>query len=152
MTTRTLLALAITIACSVGIAQAQAPVADFFSTTSLLDGQQLPAGTTIEAYDSDEVRCGYAEANSDGGFLIHVYGNDPMTSDIDEGAREGEMLQWRVSGVDVRAEDAQWIANLIGLFADLRWENGGAKEVQFEVRTTKTSAQSWSEMKSRYRE
>ena len=65
MTTRTLLALAITIACSVGIAQAQAPVADFFSTTSLLDGQQLPAGTTIEAYDSDEVRCGYAEANSE---------------------------------------------------------------------------------------
>ena len=110
MTKRTLLAVAIAIACGTGAAHAQAPVADFFSTTSLKDGQPLAAGTIIEAWDSEGIRCGYAEASPSGGFLIHVYGNDPMTPSIDEGAREGEMLEWRVSGVEVHPEDAQWIA------------------------------------------
>jgi hypothetical protein len=150
MTKRTILIVAIAIACGTSAAHAQAPVADFFSTTSLKDGQPLAAGTIIEAWDSEGIRCGYAEANASGGFLIHLYGNDPMTPSIDEGAREGEMLEWRVSGVNVQPEDAQWIANTIGLFADLRWENGSAKEIYLEVRTTKTTSESWGGMKSRY--
>ena len=89
MTKRTLLAVAIAIACGTGAAHAQAPVADFFSTTSLKDGQPLAPGTIIEAWDSEGIRCGYAETNPCGGSLIHVYGNAPMTQSIDEGAREG---------------------------------------------------------------
>ncbi len=151
MTQRTLLAVAIAVACGAGPAGAQVPVADFFSTTSFLDGQPLAAGTTIEAWDADGIRCGSAVANTSGGFLIHVYGDDPMTSSTDEGANEGEMLEWRVAGVGVRAEDAQWIANVIGAFADLRWENGAAKQIQLDVRTTGITPESWGGMKSRYR-
>jgi len=150
MTKGMLLVLA-ALACGAGAAGAQAPVADFFSTTSTLDGLPLAAGTVIEAWDSDGIRCGYAEANTSGGFLIHVYGNDPMTAGIDEGAQEGEMLEWRVAGVIVQPEDAQWIASFIGLFADPRWENGGAKEIQLDVHTTPVTADSWGGVKSRYR-
>lgn len=151
MTQRTLLVVAIAMACGAGAARAQVPVADFFSTTSFVDGQPLPAGTTIEAWDADGVRCGTAVANTSGGFLIHVYGDDPMTSTLDEGASEGEMLEWRVAGVPVRPLDAQWIANTIGAFADLRWENGAAKQIQLDVRTTEITTDSWGGMKSRYR-
>jgi hypothetical protein len=148
---KTLLATAFVLACGAGAANAQAPVADFYSTTSLMDGQSLPAGTTIEAYDSDGIRCGLAQANASGGFLVHVYGNDPMTPGIDEGAREGEVLSWKLAGADVRPEDAHWIANLIGLFADLRWENGAAKQIELEANTAAVQVQTWSDFKSRFR-
>lgn len=148
---RTILATAFVLACAAGAAQAQAPVADYFSTNSMKDGQVLAMGTAIEAYDSDGIRCGQATVNADGGFLIHVYGNDPMTPSIDEGAREGEMLHWKIDGADVSDADALWIANIIGLFSDMRWENGAAKQIQLELHTSAATPQSWSEMKERYR-
>lgn len=144
-------ALAIAAACVAGAAHAQAPVADYYSTTSLLDGEALPAGTRIEAYDSDDVRCGYAEANADGQFLIHVYGNDPMTPTVDEGAREGELLVWRLNGTDILPANATWITNLIGLFADLRFENGAAKEIQLLAITTGIEQEGWGDVKLLYR-
>ena len=85
-----------------GAAQAQAPVADYYSTTSKLNGVTLPAGTLIEAYDGQGVRCGLATANAGGGFLVHVYGNDPLTAGIDEGASEGETLTWKMADVTPR--------------------------------------------------
>jgi hypothetical protein len=151
MIKRTFLVAAIAIGCAAGAANAQAPVADFFSTSSQKDGQTMAAGTVIEAYDGDGIRCGYAEVNASGGFLMHVYGNDPMTPGIDEGAAEGEMLQWRVDGIEVPSEDAIWIANLIGLFTDLRWENGAAKEIRLDVRTTGAQTSNWSDVKALYR-
>lgn len=144
-------ALAVAAACVAGAAQAQAPVADYYSTTSLLDGQALPAGPRIEVFDSDDVRCGYAEANAQGHFLIHVYGNDPMTPAVDEGAREGEMLTWRLDSIDILPANAAWIANLVGLFADLRFENGAAKEIRLEAITSGIELECWSDVKTLYR-
>jgi hypothetical protein len=145
-----LIAIALVLACSAGAARAQAPVADFFSTTSTLNGDPIPAGTIIEAFDVDGIRCGYAEANAAGSFLIHVYGNDPMTPSIDEGAREGEMLSWKMNGRDVSIADTIWISNLIGMFADARWENGAAKEIRLDLRITKVTIQNWSDIKQIY--
>lgn len=139
-------ALAIVVLCA-GAASAQAPVADYFSTTSTYNGAPLPEGMTIEAYDQDGIRCGYAEANEDGSFLIHVYGNDPMTPQVDEGAREGEVLEWRVNGIPTDA--IEWLSNLIGLFADLRFENGAAKEVRFDT-IVPVGESTWGEVKSIY--
>ena len=147
---KTLLAALVAIGCGAGSAHAQAPVADYFSTSSQKDGATLAAGTVIEAYDNDGIRCGLATVNSSGGFMIHVYGNDPMTPAIDEGAAEGEMLHWKVDGFDVPASGAIWVANLIGMFADLRWENGAAKEIELDVRTTSAEASSWSDVKALY--
>jgi len=145
------IALALVLACGAGAAHAQAPVADFYSTTSTMNGAPIAPGTTIEAYDTDGIRCGNAIANADGSFLIHVYGNDPMTPSADEGAREGEALTWKLNGYDVQPEDAQWIGNLIGMFADARWENGSAKEISLDVRTTKVNLTAWSDVKEIFR-
>jgi hypothetical protein len=151
MMKKILVAGAIVLGSSAGVVQAQAPVADFYSQTSLLDGTTLPAGTTIEAFDANGIRCGFAQANSSGGFLVHVYGNDPMTPGIDEGATEGEMLQWKLAGTAVDNDNTYWITNLIGTFADLRWENGAAKEMRLEGRTMAVENQSWSAVKTRFR-
>jgi hypothetical protein len=134
---------------SSGAAQAQAPVADYYSTTSKLNGLTLPAGTTIEAYDGQSIRCGTATANADGGFLIHVYGNDPLTQGIDEGATEGETLTWKMA--NTTPETAAWVSTLIGLFADLRFENGAAKEIRLEAMITAVEVNSWGAVKSHFR-
>ena len=143
--------LALTLSCCGGAAYAQAPVADFYSTNSLLGDALLEAGATIEAFDIDGVRCGYAQANAEGGFLIHVYGNDPMTASIDEGPREGEMLTWEINGIEIKSEDATWISTLIGMFSDLRFENGAAKEMKLIARTSGIEQRTWSAVKDAFR-
>lgn len=148
---RMIATLALVMMCGgASLAHAQAPVADYFSTTSQLHGVLLPAGTLIEAFDSDGIRCGVTEAKADGSFLIQVYGNDPMTAGIDEGAREGEMLDWRIDGQSVDA--VEWLSNIVGLFADVRFENGAAKEIFLSVAPTAVEEESWSTLKGNYRE
>jgi hypothetical protein len=148
---RMMMVMALMITCAAGAANAQAPVADFFSATSTMDGGMLPMGTTIEAYDAQNIRCGYAMANADGSFLIHVYGNDPITPAIDEGAQDGEMLTWKMEGVALTAAQTLWISNIIGAFSDIRWENGAAKQIQLDGHTTAVEATSWSSVKESYR-
>jgi hypothetical protein len=140
--------LALVIASSAQAVHAQAPVADYFSTSSRIGGAILPAGTVIEAYESDGVRCGHTTANADGSFLMQVYGNDPMTA-ADEGAGEGEMLQWRLSGQT--PDSISWVSNIVGLFADMRFENGAAKQIYLENRPTAVESGSWSGVKHLYR-
>ena len=132
-----------------GAAQAQVPVADYYSTTSKLNGVTLPAGTMIEAYDAEGVRCGHATANAAGEFLVHVYGDDPLTAGVDEGASEGEMLTWKMA--ELTPETAAWVATLVGWFADLRFENGAAKEIRLEAMITAVEGDSWSGVKMRFR-
>jgi hypothetical protein len=147
------IALTIVFALALGAsaAHAQAPVADYFSTGSKMDGATLAAGTTIEAIDSDGIICGSALANADGSFLIHVYGNDSLTPSIDEGANQGETLKWRLDGNDVLGADATWIANIVGSFSDMRWENGAAKQIDLQTRTSAVQGASWSAVKDQYR-
>jgi len=132
-----------------GVAQAQAPVADYFSTTSKWDNADLLPGMIIEAFDSDGIRCGYAEANADGSFLIHVYGNDPMTA-ADEGANEGEMLTWRLH--NRTPDNVDWVSNLVGLFSDLRFETGAAKEMLIEGAPLAVEDAPWGDIKLLYRQ
>jgi len=148
---RMMIGMALMITCAAGAANAQAPVADFFSATSTLNEATLPMGTTIEAYDAQNVRCGYATANADGSFLIHVYGNDPITPSIDEGAQDGEMLSWKLQGMSLSAAETLWISNIIGAFADIRWENGAAKQIQLDGHTTAVESTSWTSVKDTYR-
>lgn len=143
--------LGIALVLAAGAAHAQAPVADYYSLNSTMNGTALTAGMTIEAYDGDGILCGSAIVNLDGGFLMHVYGNDPLTAAIDEGATQGEFLHWRIDGIDLLDADALWIANLVGSFNDARWENGAAKEIRLSATTSAIEAQSWSAVKDRFR-
>ena len=140
--------LALVLACGAQVANAQAPVADYFSTSSRYAGLVLVPGSIVEAFDSDGIRCGLAYANADGSFLMQVYGNDPMTA-ADEGAREGEVLRWRLQGYT--PDQINWLSNLIGLFADMRFENGASKEIFLGVSPTEIEHDSWSNVKGLYR-
>jgi hypothetical protein len=143
--------LALALVMMAGAAHAQAPVADYFSLDSSIDGNPLVPGTLIEAYDGNGILCGSAQVNLDGGFLVHVNGDDPLTPGVDEGATNGEFLTWRIAATEVAPADATWIANLVGAFNDLRWENGAAKQMRLDASTSAVEAESWTAVKDLYR-
>jgi hypothetical protein len=74
---------------------------DFYGGIKIA-GQEAEQGTSIRVFDGDDVLCGETTVDSAGGYgFMPVYGDDPSTADIDEGAEEGERLVFRVNGVDV---------------------------------------------------
>lgn len=79
----------------------------------------LADGDTIEAVDPDGVVCGrtFFEAAQEY-FLIHVFGDDQITPDIDEGAAEGDTLRFTINGEEAVLDSG-----------DARWENMLSKEI-----------------------
>jgi hypothetical protein len=68
-------------------------VADFWGVDATLFGLPLQPGDVITATDPDGVLCGVATVATAGQFLIHVYGDDQMTTPgIDEGAVGGDEI------------------------------------------------------------
>ena len=62
-------------------------------------GDGVVPGDVIEAFDPDGVRVGYALVEQTGQYgLLHVYGDDPNTPDVDEGARPGDAITFRING------------------------------------------------------
>jgi hypothetical protein len=57
----------------------------------------LKEGDTIKVYDPDTVLCGEAVVNSDGSFLVRVHGDDLYTENEDEGAEEGDTLEFFIN-------------------------------------------------------
>jgi hypothetical protein len=70
---------------------------DFLGEQSTLDGQPLPVGAVVRAYDSIGVLAGRAEVTLSGWYLMPVYGDDPRT-EIDEGAESGERITFMING------------------------------------------------------
>ncbi len=72
---------------------------NFFSTNTTFDGEPIPVGSTIDAYDPSEVLCGTFTVNTEGqyGFLL-VYKDDFTTPDIDEGANPGDTITFYING------------------------------------------------------
>jgi|GEM_PF-935517 len=61
---------------------------------------ELTPGDSIKVYDQSGVLCGDTTVTAEGGFLLHVIGDDSQTED-DEGAEEGELLRFTVNGHEV---------------------------------------------------
>ncbi|MFQ5858243.1 MAG: hypothetical protein ACE5LU_21785 [Anaerolineae bacterium] len=70
---------------------------DFLGQESTLDGQLLPAGAVVRAYDPTGVLAGQAEVTLSGWYLISVYRDDPST-ELDEGATPGDRIAFTVNG------------------------------------------------------
>jgi len=70
---------------------------DFLGQQSTLDGQPLPVGAVIRAYDPTGVLAGRAEVTLSGWYLLPVYGDDPMT-ELDEGAEPQDQITFTVNG------------------------------------------------------
>ena len=71
----------------------------FYDSTSTFDGQPLVPGTIIEAYDPSGVLCGRDTVRIAGhyGFMA-VYGDDPNSTGVDEGAEAGDTITFKING------------------------------------------------------
>jgi hypothetical protein len=90
---------------------------------SLLDGKPLPVGAVVRAYDPTGVLAGRAEVILVGWYLVSVYGDDPQTPDLDEGAVAGDSIAFTVDGhpaVPVGPEAAVWTASGSRVHVELR--------------------------------
>lgn len=103
---------------------------NFYSQNTTLNGQPVPVGTLIEAFDPQGTRCGESIVNHAGWYgLLLCYRDDPDTPE-DEGAEPGDAIAFRVAGAPATASgpDApQWTSN------------GDLKEVNLTASTTPTS-------------
>jgi len=62
------------------------------------DGHAAPQGVEIAVFDQNGVLCGASGVDTENGgaFLLQVYGDDPTSAAVDEGARDGEPLTFKV--------------------------------------------------------
>ncbi len=69
-----------------------------FSIESTLDGQPLPVGAVVAAYDPDGVLVGRSIVQSEGKYgLMALYMDDPSTPE-DEGADPGDQIRFEING------------------------------------------------------
>jgi hypothetical protein len=87
----------------------------FYGSNSTLNGNPLPIGAIIDAYDADGVHCGRDIVRNVGQYgFMPVYGDDEY-ADGDQGAEaEGEVISLKLNGVDatlVGPDDPIWVEN-----------------------------------------
>ena len=64
----------------------------------------LEVGDVVTFFDPEGTLCGKWVVRDKGGYgLMAVYGDDPTTEDVDEGAKAGEVLTIKVNGREVIA-------------------------------------------------
>ena len=87
---------------------------NFYSQNSMLDGQLLPAGSVIAAYNPRGVQCGHFVVNQTGWYgLMPVYGDDPDTPE-DEGMLPGEEVTFTIDDIEAGTggpDDAIWTSS-----------------------------------------
>ena len=82
---------------------------DYYGFACLND-TPVEVGDTITAYDPDGVLCGMFVVRNQGYYgFMHVYGDDPTTTTIDEGASPGDSIRFYING--------QYIATASGDYA-----------------------------------
>lgn len=93
------------IACAWSLAQAQViPTTtwtDFQSNSSTANGVPLPVGSIVQAFDPQGIMCGEFVTHTEGSYgYLHVYGDDPTTPGVDEGAVTDDTITFRIQGVE----------------------------------------------------
>jgi len=95
---------------------------DFYGTLTV-NGEPAPVGTIVEAYDPDGVLCGRFTVTKEGKYgFLHVYADDDTTSDVDEGAKPGDTITFKVDGKTATPkgpDDPVWTADGARLHVDL---------------------------------
>jgi hypothetical protein len=71
----------------------------FYSGNTVLDGNHIPIGSVIHAYDTDGTLCGQFIVNEVGHYgFLQVYRDDYLTENIDEGALPGDSIAFKING------------------------------------------------------
>jgi hypothetical protein len=110
-----------------GKIQSSSQWCDFWS----FQPELLLPGDSVRVFDGAGVLCGDTVVAAERGFLVHVAGDDPSTTDVDEGATPGESIRFVVGGrgMNVAGTSLSFDSTLIsGLAA--AWENMGSKRVR----------------------
>ncbi len=71
---------------------------DIFSRNSVYNGQPLPVGAVVAAYDPQGVKCGEFTVRTAGKFGIMACYGDDATTPGDEGAVSGDILHFTING------------------------------------------------------
>lgn len=91
---------------------AQVPFCAFFDSTTFFDGNPVPLGSRIDAFDPDGIMCGSTIVDTLPGYwgFMSVIGNDPTTPGLDEGAEAGDLIRFTINGrnATVDSGDAIW--------------------------------------------
>lgn len=108
------------------------------------DGTEAGPGTCIDVYDPDSVICGQSIVSRSGEFgLIAVFGDDPETP-VDEGAREGDKLTFKVNGITATllfSDSVLWSLSTDVLFAVLSGgTSGGTVQVSLGQHSAETDS------------
>ena len=77
--------------------------------------KSLKQSDVVTVYDPDGVLCGKFVVETEGQYgVIHVYGDDVTTSDIDEGASSGDVLSFYVNdtvAIPLNEESVIWTSD-----------------------------------------
>jgi len=96
----------------------------------------LSEGDTIRVFDVNGVQCGDTLVNVQGGFLVHVSGDDLSTLNIDEGAITGEEVYFTINGDSSTVIGSSLNSDTtIILSQSPTWEYMGSKRVQLAMHT-----------------
>ncbi|KPA12215.1 hypothetical protein MHK_007579 [Candidatus Magnetomorum sp. HK-1] len=85
-------------------------------------GSMFHKGDTVTVFDTDGTLCGkyVIKINGQYGF-VHVYGDDPMSLDMDEGAVPGDSLRFYINDREILPKSGKpivWDDNLTSLQVD----------------------------------
>ncbi len=92
-----------------GHAYSQARNCDFYGQ-AIIRGVPVTGSETITAYDPGGQLCGTAYYVGGGNYAVHVAGDDPSTTGVDEGASDGDAISFRINGelADVTGGSNTW--------------------------------------------
>ena len=96
----------------------------------------LVPGDTIRAYDQSGVLCGDTTVIAEGGFLLHVTGDDNQTEQ-DEGADPGEKITFTINGQEVFVKGTSENFSDVILQGKVPvFEQMGNKRIEFDLNNT----------------
>lgn len=84
---------------------------DFYGDVSTFNGQPLPIGSIVDAFDPDGVHCGTDTVTIVGKYgFMPVYGDDATTPGVDEGATMNDPIRFEINGrpAGVLSGDSTW--------------------------------------------
>jgi len=106
------------------------PPCTWWGDSSTFNGRPITCADTITARDPDGVWCGRQYACGDGKYAIHVYGDDPETSE-DEGAVEGDTIAFYINGYKAEVVSGSAI-----------WHSGVAHQLELAASSVSTACPS----------
>ena len=96
---------------------------NFYDSTTTFNGDAVPVGSVIDAYDPQGVHCGTFTVQTAGHYgFMPVYGDDDQTPGVDEGATDGNAISFKINGRDATV-----------VSGDNSWTNQANKQVELSV-------------------